>query len=254
MRGSYSFTVARYLRLGYTVLRIIILQTMVCGLAFAPVVLLWQAMELPARSPALRLALQSLLIVPSYVLFALALLIVSPAGTRLARLRTPENTTLRLVDLEWPLLKWVEYMAAAHVVRVFAGGLFRGSPMWTLYLRLNGARVGRSVYVNSLSVSDHNLLDFGDRVVIGADVHVSGHTVERGLLKTGSVTLGPDVTLGLGCVVEIGVEVGAHAQIGALSFVPKHTRLDGGIVYAGVPVRPLAPATQAVLATSDRER
>ena len=127
-------------------------------------------------------------------------------------------------------------MVAIHVVRFFAGTMFRGSPIWTAYLRLNGARLGRRVYVNSLGVSDHSLLEFGDDVVIGGDVHVSGHTVEGGVLKTGSVHMGRRVTIGLGSVVNIDVVIGQNTQVGALSLVPKHTRLDRDAVYVGIPV------------------
>jgi acetyltransferase-like isoleucine patch superfamily enzyme len=93
------------------------------------------------------------------------------------------------------------------------------------------------VYINSLALSDYNLLNFGDDVVIGADVHISGHTVEGGMVKTGTVRLGHNVTIGVGSIVDIDVEVGSHCQIGALSLVPKHTKLEGNAVYAGVPVR-----------------
>jgi acetyltransferase-like isoleucine patch superfamily enzyme len=131
-------------------------------------------------------------------------------------------------------------------VRVLAGGLFRGSPIWTVYLRLNGAQIGRRVYVNSLFVSDHNLLEFGDDVVIGSEVHLSGHTVEAGIVKTAGVRLGRDITIGLGSVIDIGVTVGDGTQIGALSFVPKHTVLEPGAVYAGIPVRRLDRQSAAV--------
>jgi len=93
--------------------------------------------------------------------------------------------------------------------------------------------------VNTLFISDHNLLELGDEVVIGSDVHISGHTVEAGIVKTASVRLGPNVTVGLGSVIEIGVTAGPGCQIGALSFVPKHMSLDGGAVYVGAPVRKL---------------
>jgi acetyltransferase-like isoleucine patch superfamily enzyme len=109
--------------------------------------------------------------------------------------------------------------------------------LWTWYLRLNGAQVGRGVYINSLSISDHNLLEFGDGVVIGESVHLSGHTVERGLVKTGRVRLGDGVTVGLGSMVGIGVTAGDRCQIGALSVVPKYTQLESGVIYAGVPAR-----------------
>jgi non-ribosomal peptide synthetase-like protein len=142
--------------------------------------------------------------------------------------------------MSWPLMRWARYLAAAHVVRVFAGTLFRGTPVWSSYLRMNGARLGRRVFVNSLSVSDHNMLEFGHDVVIGAEVQLSGHTVEHGIVKTGRVVLGDGVTIGLCSVIDIDVEVGARAQVGALSLVPKHTRLEAGVVYAGIPVRPLS--------------
>jgi acetyltransferase-like isoleucine patch superfamily enzyme len=104
---------------------------------------------------------------------------------------------------------------------------------------MNGARIGRRVFINTLSIADHNLLEFGDDVVIGADVHISGHTVEDGVLKTAPVRLGSNVTVGLGSVIEIDVEVGPHCQIGALTFVPKHSRLHSHAVYVGIPARPL---------------
>jgi acetyltransferase-like isoleucine patch superfamily enzyme len=228
-------------RVAATVAAIVIGQAIACAMAAWPVVLAWFIVQewLPASAPA-RAVVYSVLAAPSYVVFALGLMLWSPILCRVTGARTPENVTLRIASFEWPLLRWAQYAAAAHVVRLVAGSLFRGSPVWTYYLRLNGARIGRRVFVNSLSVGDHNLLELGDDVLIGADVHLSGHTVENGLLKTGRVTLGRGVTVGLGSVVDIDVVVGDGCQIGALSLVPKHTRLAARGVYAGVPVKPLA--------------
>jgi acetyltransferase-like isoleucine patch superfamily enzyme len=100
--------------------------------------------------------------------------------------------------------------------------------------------------VNSLFVSDHNLLEFADDVVIGGEVHLSGHTVEAGVVKTARVRLGRDVTIGLGSVIDIGVTVGDGTQVGALSFVPKHTVLEPAAVYAGIPARRMERPTAAV--------
>ncbi len=224
-------------RVSWTVVTICVVQGAVCGLAVFPVMLLWSALTAwSAPGPMVRLLVFSLMVAPSYVLFALALIGLSPLATKLTGWRTPPRAEMRIADLDWPLLDWVRYMVAIHIVRFFAGTLFRGSPVWTAYLRLNGARLGRRVYVNSLAVSDHSQLVFGDDVVIGSDVHISGHTVEGGLVKTAPVRLGHRVTIGLGTVVNIGVEAGAGCQIGALSFVPKHSRLDGDAVYVGIPV------------------
>lgn len=228
-------------RVGWTLVSLVVVQAAVCGLALLPVVVFW--MEITARLPSNRLAaaaICSVLLIPSYLAFAVSLMVVSATANRVTGARTPPAADMPIAEMGWPLMRWARYMIASHIVRALAGTIFRGSPIWTAYLRLNGARIGRRVYVNSLFVSDHNLLDFGDEVVIGSEAHLSGHTVEAGVVKTGSVRLGHGVTIGVGSVVEIGVAIGDGTQIGALSFVPKHTVLDPGSVYAGVPVRRIA--------------
>ena len=106
--------------------------------------------------------------------------VLSAASTAAFGWRTAPGAAWRLADLEWGLLNWSRYMISTHVVRVLVGTFFRSSPLWTWYMKLNGARIGRGVYINSLSISDHNLLVMGDGVVIGESVHLSGHTVEGG--------------------------------------------------------------------------
>jgi acetyltransferase-like isoleucine patch superfamily enzyme len=232
------WNVAVMWRLAVTVVSILVVETIVCGLAVLPVVLLW--LELTARipfSPAGRAVVFGMLLVPSYVAFALCLMGTSALATRVTGARTPPNAEVRIADMGWPLMRWARYMVASHLVRVLAGSLFRGSPVWTVYLRLNGARIGRRVYVNSLFVSDHNLLEIGNDVVVGSEVHMSGHTVEAGVVKTALVRVGHDVTIGLGAVIDIGVTIGPRSQVGALSLVPKYTTLDADAVYAGIPVR-----------------
>jgi serine acetyltransferase len=241
------WTIAAIARAAFTIGTIVVVETIVCGLAaIGPAMLLFALADLaPGRGTAVAAAAAAAPL--AYGLFALCLMTLSSLTTRLTGARTPSDAEMRIADMGWPLLQWVRYMAATHVVRVFAGSLLRGTPVWTLYLRMNGARLGRRVYVNSLYVSDHNLLDFGHDVVIGDDVHLSGHTVERGIVKTGRVRLHDGVTIGLCSIVDIDVEIGPRAQVGALSLVPKHARLEGGAVYVGIPARPLSPP--AILGT-----
>ncbi|HEU4927409.1 MAG TPA: DapH/DapD/GlmU-related protein [Vicinamibacterales bacterium] len=223
-------------RIGWTVLTILLIQGLVCGAALLPVVLIWsEVLAVTESSSGLRAFALSVIAIPSYGLFALLLMFVSAIAVRALNWHTPANAQMRIADVGWPLLQWARSMVATHLVRILAGGLFRGTPVWAAYLRLAGAQLGRRVYVNSLAVTDYNLLSAGDDVVIGDGVHVSGHTVECGVVRTARVRIGSNVTLGLGSVIEIGVEVGDDCQIGALTFVPKHTRLDAGATYVGIP-------------------
>jgi non-ribosomal peptide synthetase-like protein len=232
--------VARAARVAVTIAVIFIVEVLVLGLAALPSVAAWAlVLERIGEDRLLRTLVQAFLIAPAYVAFAIALMGWSALATRVTGARTPANAEYPIAELSWPLLRWARYMVSTHLVRICAGTVFRGSPLWTAYLRLNGARIGRGVYVNTLAIVDHNLLELGDGVVIGDDVHLSGHTVEAGVLKTGRVSLGPGVTVGVGTIIDIDVHVGAKGQIGALSFVPKHARLQGHAVYAGIPIRRL---------------
>jgi acetyltransferase-like isoleucine patch superfamily enzyme len=232
-------TLAQTARVAWTVVSIFLVETMTFGLAALPAVWFWNwgLTWIPDRWPLVRPAFVAMSLVPAYLVFAIALTALSAGGMRILGWRTPPPGEWKLRDLEWPLLDWSRYMIATHVVRVFVGTFFRSSPIWTWYLRWNGARIGRGVYINSLSISDHNMLEFGDGVVIGESVHLSGHTVEGGVVKTGYVRLGRFVTVGLGSMIGIGVEAGEKCQIGALSVVPKYSSLEGGAVYAGAPVK-----------------
>lgn len=219
---------------------IAITETVVFGLSALPAALFWQwQFHWPVRGNVLRIVLLAMSLVPAYLVFAVSLLTLSALSARLCGWRTSANAQMRIADLEWPLLNWARYGMSTHIVRVLVGTLLRATPLWTLYHRLNGARVGRRVYVNSYKLADHDLLEFGDDVVIGADVHLSGHVVESGIVKTAPVRLGRGVTIGVGSVIGIGVVVEQDTQVGALSVVPKHRHLDAHAVYGGVPVRRL---------------
>lgn len=230
---------ARSARAAWAVASIVVVESFVFGLSVLPAFLFWNWMLTWAAPPwpLARLVMVAVSLAPAYLVFAAALIVLSAGSTALFGWRTRPDSAWRLADLEWPLLDWSRYMVSTHVVRVLVGTLFRSSPLWTWYMKLNGARIGSGVYINSLSISDHSMLEFGDGVVIGESVHLSGHTVEHGLVKTGRVRLGRGVTVGLGSMVGIGVEVGDDCQIGALSVVPKYSKLAPRAVYAGVPAR-----------------
>jgi acetyltransferase-like isoleucine patch superfamily enzyme len=239
-RQSFSRNWNVQIRVAWTLISSFVVECLVFGLAVVPGALFWEIFSLRTYPfVVVRIIVLTMAFVPAYGLFAVSLMVLSALFTRWLGWRTPANAEMSIKALEWPLLNWVRYMVSVHIVRLFAGSVFRSTPLWTLYLRLNGAQLGHGVYVNSLAVNDHNLLEFGDRVVIGDGVHLSGHTVERGIVRTAPVRLGDRVTIGLGTVVGIGVEAGPDCQVGALSLVPKFSRLKPDTTYVGAPVREL---------------
>jgi acetyltransferase-like isoleucine patch superfamily enzyme len=230
----------RKLRVVWAASSVLVVETLVLAAAALPAVTIWTWGRGFERVPDWsRVIFLAVLAVPSYLVFAFGVLLYSAWATRLLGWRTAPGLELRLADYEWPLLDWGRYLISIHVARLFAGTVFRSTPIWVMYMRWNGATIGRGVWVNSLALMDHNLLEFGDGAVVGSDARISGHTVEGGLLKTASVKVGAGATIGIMTVVGIGAELGEGTQVGSLSVVPKNARLDAHTRYAGAPVRPL---------------
>lgn len=235
-----------WLRFGWMIVSAFVFESLVLGIAALPAVAFWSWHFRWDLAPwGLRVVVLAMSFVPAYLMFAIVLMALSAWGTRLLCWRPAAGLEVAIADLPWPLLDWARYSIATHVVRVLAGTFVKNTPLWNWYLRQCGARLGRRVWINSLDVSDPCLLDFDDDVVIGAGVHLSGHTVERGLLRTARVKLGRGVTVGVNANVEIGVEAGVGCQIGALSAVPKHARLAAHGTYVGAPARRLDPERSA---------
>ena len=89
-----------------------------CGFSLLPVVLLWSRLVAwTAASPTgVRAIVFSFSIVPSYILFAMCLMVLSALSTRTTGWRTIPNLQMPIRELDWPLLNWARYLVASHVV------------------------------------------------------------------------------------------------------------------------------------------
>ena len=225
----------RALRIAWAFGSIVVVETVVFALALLPPgVVLALAVDATRGAPVQRVIALALLAVPALLVFTVGLMIWSALATRALGWRTQPDLRMPIAEVGWPLLKWGRGMVLQHFTRLFAGSLYRASPLWTFYIRLNGARIGRGVYINTLSIMDHSLLEIGEGTVIGSDVHLGGHWAERGVIHTARTVIGPNVMIGNSAVLGIGVKVGEGAQVGALTVVPKYTRITAGTVYLGV--------------------
>ncbi len=228
------------LRFAWTSASCFVVVSVLVGLSALPAVVFYRwHLGLDFSPEFLRLFLLAAALLPAYILFALLYMTLSAETTRLLGWRPPRRAELRIEDLPSELLDWARYAIMSHFVHVIAGIVFRSTPIWVWYMRRNGATIGRHVWINSLQVGDDCLLEFGDGVVIGAGVHLSGHTVERGRVLLAPIVLGPGTTVGVGAHVGIGVETGEGTQIGAMSVVPKYAKLESHTTYVGIPARPL---------------
>lgn len=224
-------------RFAWTIVSVFTVESILVGLSALPAVAFFEwhaALDLSPRW--LEIVIIAMSLIPAYAIFSVVLMAASAWTMRLLGWRPPERAELPIADLAPELCNWGRYMISSYIVRMLVGPFTQATFVWTWYMRMNGAKIGRRVWVNSLGVTDHCNLTFGDDVVVGAGVHMSAHTVERGVVRIAPVSVGAQSTIGVGTHVQIGVEIGANCQIGSMSVIPKFTQLERPGSYAGIPI------------------
>ena len=115
--------------------------------------------------------------------------------------------------------------------------LLTGTPWLVWYLRALGARIGRDVMIDSLTVRAPDLLSIEDGVSVGTAVNVENARVEGGMLIIGSVRLGRESVADSYTVLENDTALGAGARLGGLSALAAGRRVPAGEIWEGTPAR-----------------
>jgi non-ribosomal peptide synthetase-like protein len=116
---------------------------------------------------------------------------------------------------------------------------FVGSPLYVLYLRALGAKIGRGVAILSPTVPVcTDLLTVGAGSVIRKDSTFTGYRAHNGLIQTGPVTLGRGVYIGETTVLDIGTTMGDGAQLGHSSSLHLGQVVPAGQRWHGSPAEP----------------
>jgi non-ribosomal peptide synthetase-like protein len=117
--------------------------------------------------------------------------------------------------------------------------MFVGTPLYALYLRALGARIGRRVVIFTQHVPVcTDLLTIGAGSVIRKDTFLSGYRAQTGAIETGAITLGADVFVGEHTVLDIGTALGDGAAIGHASALLAGQAVPAGECWHGSPARP----------------
>jgi non-ribosomal peptide synthetase-like protein len=117
--------------------------------------------------------------------------------------------------------------------------LFVGSPIYTLYLRALGAKIGRGTTILSASVPvATDLITIGTDTVIRRASSFTGYHATSGMLLTGPVTIGNDAFVGEAAVIDIDTEIGDGGQLGHSSSLHPGQSIRAGGRSHGVPAEP----------------
>jgi non-ribosomal peptide synthetase-like protein len=116
--------------------------------------------------------------------------------------------------------------------------LFAGSPLYTLYLRALGAHIGKRVAIFSADVPVcTDLLTVGAGTVIRKDSTFSCYRAIRGVIQTGTVTIGRNAFIGEGTALDVGASVGDDSQLGHASALHAGQAVPSGERWHGSPAQ-----------------
>lgn len=115
------------------------------------------------------------------------------------------------------------------------------TPLYALYLRALGARVGRRVLI----LSQHlpvacDLLRIGSDAVIHRDAYFNGYRARDGVIEIGPISVGEGATVGECSVLEIASVLGDRAQLGHASSLQSGQTVPPGERWHGSPAQPVS--------------
>src|SRR3989454_5457562 len=136
-------------------------------------------------------------------------------------------------------LAYVRFWIVKTLIRSNPGVyLFVGSPLYVLYLRALGAKVGPRVVILSRHIPVcTDLLTIGAGTVIRGKSIFLCYRAQAGRIEIGPVTLGQDVFVGEAAVLDINTSMGDEAQLGHASSLQSGQSVPAGERWHGSPAR-----------------
>ena len=112
-------------------------------------------------------------------------------------------------------LPYLRFWLVKTLVQADPLALFTGSPIYPLYLRALGAKIGRRVVIFSRTVPVcTDMLTIGDDTVIRRESSFTGYRAVAGVIQTGPVSIGIEALVGEHTVLDIGTTVGMGSSSG----------------------------------------
>ncbi|MFD9226188.1 Pls/PosA family non-ribosomal peptide synthetase [Streptomyces sp. NPDC060064] len=141
---------------------------------------------------------------------------------------------------EFPVwgLTYLRFWTVKALVHANPMIFFIGNPLYVLYLRALGARIGKGVTILSHTVPVcTDLLTIGAGTVIRKDSFFLCYRAHAGRIQTGRVTLGRDVFIGEKTVLDIDTSMGDGAQLGHTSALQSGQVVPDGQRWHGSPAQ-----------------
>ncbi|SON56778.1 Linear gramicidin synthase subunit D [Hartmannibacter diazotrophicus] len=136
-----------------------------------------------------------------------------------------------------PVWSWryFRFWLVKLLMRASPMNLYRGTPLYNLYLRLLGARIGRNSVIQSPAPVCTDLFCVGDDTFVRRDTLLPGYYAEGNIIHIGSIRIGSNAYVGSACVIEPDTRMGDRSQLGHSSCLGRGQEIPAGKRFHGTP-------------------
>jgi len=147
----------------------------------------------------------------------------------------------------YPLWGWFyfRWWLATTIEAAVPVSYLTGTPLYNLYLRWMGAKIGKNAHLDSDAFACYDLLAIGDDSSVNADSNLLGYTVEYGWLKIGRVTIGRRCFVGARAALRHDTVMEDDSALEDLSLLQQGATIPRGQTWLGSPARPVQAAAPA---------
>ncbi len=113
---------------------------------------------------------------------------------------------------------------------------FVGTPLYSVYLRLMGARIGRNAAIAcQFGPVAADMISIGENTIVRKDSILLGYRAQSNFIHIGPVEIGDNAFVGEASVVDIDTAMGDNTQLGHASSLQSGQRVPDGKRYHGSP-------------------
>ncbi|MGA3180997.1 MAG: Pls/PosA family non-ribosomal peptide synthetase [Verrucomicrobiota bacterium] len=147
----------------------------------------------------------------------------------------------------WPLWGWFyfRWWFATTIEAAVPVSYLAGTPVFNMYLRLMGAKIGKNAHLDSDSFCIYDLVSVGDGASVNVDSNLPGYTVENGMLKIGRITIGRRCFVGARAALREDTVMEDDSALEDLSLLPRGSTIPRGQTWLGSPARPTTATAPA---------
>lgn len=133
-------------------------------------------------------------------------------------------------------LAYFRFWVVKTMMRTSPVMAFTGTPIYSAYLRLMGAKIGKNVVISCrYGPVCADMFSIGDDTILRKDTIVLGYRAQSNFIHVGPVAIGANVFVGEASVIDIDTAMGNDTQLGHASSLQSGQRVPDGKHYHGSP-------------------